>query len=38
MNLFKDISAATASRDLKFAVEKKIFKKTGDKRKTSCEI
>jgi Fic family protein len=31
---YKDISNATASRDLKEAVEKKMLKKTGDKRVT----
>lgn len=34
MHHFKDISSATASRDLKFAVEKGFLVKTGDKRLT----
>jgi Fic family protein len=34
MRLFKDISSATASRDLKVAVDKGILEKTGDKRTT----
>jgi Fic family protein len=34
MRQFKDISTATASRDLKLAVEEGILKKTGDKRTT----
>ncbi|MCX6302729.1 MAG: Fic family protein [Bacteroidia bacterium] len=34
MRLFKDISSATASRDLKLAVEKGILEKAGDKRTT----
>lgn len=32
LQYFKDISAPTASRDLKAAVDKKIIKRTGDKR------
>lgn len=32
LEFFKDISAPTASRDLKAAVDKKIIKRTGDKR------
>lgn len=35
MNYFKDISSATASRDLKNAVEKKIISKIGDKKTTT---
>jgi Fic family protein len=34
MRQFKDISSATASRDLKLAVEEGILEKTGDKRTT----
>jgi Fic family protein len=34
MRQFKDISASTASRDLKFAVEDHILEKSGDKRTT----
>ena len=34
MRHFKDISSATASRDLKVAVDKGILIKTGDKRTT----
>lgn len=34
MNHFKTISPATASRDLKLAVDEKLIKKTGDKRNT----
>ncbi len=34
MVVFKTISPATASRDLKYAVDKKILKKTGDKNNT----
>lgn len=32
---FKQISSATASRDLRWAVEHKILKKSGDKRQTT---
>ena len=35
IKMFKDISAATASRDLKKGVELKFFKKLGDKNKTN---
>lgn len=35
INFFKNISTATASRDLKYAVEKKILEKSGDKKTTS---
>lgn len=34
MNLFKNISAATASRDLKYATDSSIISKKGDKRTT----
>lgn len=34
MNVFKDISSATASRDLKKGIVLNIFEKTGDKNKT----
>jgi len=34
MNIFKDISSATASRDIKKGVELNFFEKTGDKNKT----
>ena len=34
MNVFKDISSATASRDLKTGVEKELFIKIGEKNKT----
>ena len=34
MDLFKDISSATASRDLKKGVELKLFQKIGEKNKT----
>lgn len=34
MNIFKEISSATASRDLKMGVELRLFKKQGDKTKT----
>jgi Fic family protein len=34
MRQFKDISASTASRDLKFAVDDDILEKSGDKRTT----
>lgn len=38
MRQFKDISSATASRDLKEAVENGILEKTGDKRTTSYKF
>jgi len=38
LNIFKDISSSTASRDLKYAVEKKLIIKTGDKRTTKYKI
>lgn len=34
MNVFKDISSATASRDLKKGIDLNLFEKTGDKNKT----
>jgi len=34
MNIFKDLSSATASRDLKKGIELKMFRKTGSKNKT----
>ncbi len=34
MNIFKDISSATASRDLKKGIELNLFQKTGEKNKT----
>ncbi len=38
MNHFKTISPATASRDLKLAVEQKLIKKTGDKNNTVYKV
>jgi hypothetical protein len=38
MNVFKEISSATASRDLKKGVEIRLFKKQGDKTKTIYRI
>ncbi len=38
MNIFKDISSATASRDLKKGIELKYFKKTGLQNKTVYKI
>jgi Fic family protein len=38
MNIFKEISSATASRDLKKGVEIRLFKKQGDKTKTIYRI
>ena len=35
MNVFKDISSATASRDLKKGIELDLFKKIGEKNKTT---
>ena len=35
IDLFKNISTATASRDLKYCVDKKLVEKFGDKRLTS---
>lgn len=34
MNVFKDLSSATANRDLKKGVELKMFKSIGNKNKT----
>ena len=38
MNVFKDISSATASRDLTKGIELKLFKKEGEKNKTKYII
>lgn len=38
MEVFKDISGATASRDLKKGVELKLFEKTGEKNKTKYKL
>lgn len=38
MNVFKDISSATASRDIKKGVDMMLFEKTGDKRLTKYQI
>ena len=38
MNIFKDISSATASRDLKAGVDKNLFDKTGELNKTKYKI
>jgi len=38
MNVFKDISSATASRDLKKGVESNLFEKIGEKNKTRYRI
>ncbi len=38
MNVFKDISSATASRDLKKGIDLNLFEKTGDKNKTKYLI
>jgi Fic family protein len=38
INVFKDISTATASRDLRYGVEKKMIVKEGDKRNTKYKI
>lgn len=38
LSIFKDISSSTASRDLKYAVDNKIFGKSGDKRLTEYRI
>ena len=38
MNIFKDISTSTASRDLKYAVSEKLVSKQGDKRTTQYKI
>lgn len=38
MNIFKDISSATASRDLKYGVDQNLLIKSGDKRNTKYQI
>lgn len=38
MEVFRDISTSTASRDLKEGVKIGIFEKTGDKRKTIYKL
>lgn len=38
MNVFKDISSTTASRDLKKGVELSLFKKVGEKNKTKYQL
>jgi Fic family protein len=38
MNLFKEISPATASRDLKKGVDNELLKKRGDKTKTIYKV
>lgn len=38
MGIFKDISSATASRDLKKGIELNLFKKIGEKNKTSYKL
>jgi len=38
MNIFKDISSSTASRDLKKGLELNLFKKIGEKNKTKYKI
>ena len=38
IDLFKNISTATASRDLKYCVDKKLVEKIGDKRLTSYKF
>ncbi|HEY5462886.1 MAG TPA: Fic family protein [Hanamia sp.] len=38
MNLFKELSSATASRDLKKGVENGVLEKTGDKTKTVYKV
>ena len=38
MSIFKNLSTATASRDLKKGVELGLFKKTGEKRKTIYKL
>ncbi|MGO1728137.1 MAG: Fic family protein [Flavobacteriaceae bacterium] len=38
MNIFKDISSSTASRDLKRGLELNLFKKIGEKNKTTYKI
>jgi Fic family protein len=38
LNTFKDISSSTASRDIKYAVEKGLITKQGDKRTAKYRI
>ena len=38
MNVFKDISSATASRDLNKGIEIRIFIKIGEKNKTKYKL
>lgn len=38
MNIFKEISSSTASRDLKYGTEKRLIIKEGDKRMTKYKI
>jgi len=38
MNVFKDISSATASRDLKKGIGLNLFRKTGHKNKTVYQL
>jgi hypothetical protein len=38
MRVFKEISSATASRDLKYGVDQGIFEKWGDKSNTTYRI
>jgi len=38
MSTFKDISSATASRDLKKRIELELWKKSGDKSNTMYKI
>jgi len=38
LNVFKDISSATASRDLNKGIELKVFIKLGDKNKTNYKL
>lgn len=38
MDIFKDISSATASRDLKKGTEANLFKKTGERNKTVYKL
>ena len=38
MRIFKDISPATASRDVRFAVDNGLVERLGDKRNTKYKI
>ena len=38
MEVFKQLSTAAASRDLKKGIEHKLFTKTGDKRMTTYHL